>query len=70
MFYDELKSVSVTAIEQAIGKAVTDLAGAQFTCTISNMDLSGLNGARLDIFLSPRNEFDLTKSDTDPQAEI
>ncbi|HEY1411565.1 MAG TPA: hypothetical protein VGF36_05460 [Rhodopila sp.] len=66
MFYDELKSVSIAAIEEAIGKAISDLAGANFACTISNIDLSSIHGAKMEIFLAPPNEFDLNKSDTDP----
>jgi hypothetical protein len=58
MFYDELKSASITAIEEAIGKAISDLVGAQFTCNVSNIDLSSIHAAKLEIFLSPPNEFD------------
>ena len=31
MFYDELKSVSIAAIEDAIAKAISELAGTNFT---------------------------------------
>ncbi len=63
MFYDELKSVSIAAIEDAIAKAISELAGTNFTCTISNIDLSSIHGAKVDIFLSPPNDFELAKSD-------
>ena len=63
MFYEELKGVSISAMEEAIGKAITAIAGAGFTCTISNIDLSSIHGAKMEIFLSPPNEFDLAKSD-------
>ena len=65
MFYDELKRVSIAAIEEAIGNAVSELAGAQFTCTISHIDMSNITGARMDIFLAPPNEFELAKTDHD-----
>ena len=58
MFYEELKRVSIAAMEAAIGKAITEIAGAGFTCTISNIDLSSIHGAKLEIFLSPPSEFD------------
>ncbi len=67
MFYDELKSVSIAAMEDAIANAISTLAGANFTCTISNIDLSSIHGAKIDIFLAPPNEFDLTKAETDPE---
>lgn len=74
MFYEELKSVSISAMEEAIGKAISDLARAGFTCTISNIDLSSIHGAKMEIFLAPPNEFDLTKSDagsdSDPSLAI
>ncbi len=63
MFYEELKSVSIAAMEDAIAKAISTLAGTNFTCNISNIDLSSIHGAKIDIFLSPPNEFDLTKSE-------
>ncbi len=63
MFYDELKSVSIAAMEEAIANAISTLAGANFTCNISNIDLSSIHGAKIDIFLSPPNDFDLAKSE-------
>jgi hypothetical protein len=63
VFYDELKSVSIAAMEEAIANAISTLAGAKFTCNISNIDLSSIHGAKIDIFLSPPNEFDLAKSE-------
>jgi hypothetical protein len=63
VFYDELKSVSIAAMEEAIANAISTLAGAKFTCSISNIDLSSIHGAKIDIFLSPPNDFDLAKSD-------
>ncbi len=68
MFYDELKSVSIAAMEEAIAKAISSLAGANFTCNISNIDLSSIHGAKIDIFLAPPNEFDLAKADPDLEA--
>jgi hypothetical protein len=68
MFYDELKSVSIAAMEDAIARAISGLAGASFNCTISNIDLSSIHGAKIDIFLAPPNDFDLVKSDPDPEA--
>jgi hypothetical protein len=68
LFYDELKSVSIAAMEDAIAKAISTLAGANFTCNISNVDLSSIHGAKIEIFLSPPNDFDLTRSDPDPEA--
>jgi len=62
MFYDELKGVSIAAMEEAIGRAISDLAGASFTCNISNIDLSSIQAAKMEIFLSPPNDFDLEKS--------
>jgi hypothetical protein len=70
VFYDELKSVSIAAMEEAIAKAISGLAGANFTCNISNIDLSNINGAKIDIFLAPPNEFDLSKADSDPEANL
>jgi hypothetical protein len=58
MFYDELKSVSIAAIEAAIGKAISDLVGASFTCNVANIDLGSIHAAKLEIFLSPPTEFD------------
>lgn len=58
MFYDELKTVSIAQIEEAIGKAVSGIAGAEFKCSISNIDLTSINGAKLEIFLAPPHEFD------------
>lgn len=63
MFYDELKSVSISAMEDAIAQAISALAGAKFTCNISNIDLSSIHGAKIDIFLSPPNDFDLAKAE-------
>jgi len=68
VFYDELKSVSIAAMEDAIAKAISTLAGASFTCNIANIDLSSIHGAKIDIFLSSPNDFDLAKSDPDPEA--
>jgi hypothetical protein len=68
MFYDELKSVSIAAMEEAIARAISGLAGTRFNCTISNIDLSSIHGAKIDIFLAPPNDFDLAKSDPDPEA--
>jgi hypothetical protein len=58
VFYDELKGVSIAAMEEAIATAISALAGANFTCTISNIDLSSIHGARIDIFLAPPNDFE------------
>ncbi|HBK06240.1 MAG TPA: hypothetical protein DDZ81_10300 [Acetobacteraceae bacterium] len=63
MFYDELKSASIAAIEQAIGKAISELVGAEFTCNVSNIDLSSIHAAKLEIFLSPPNEFDQAETE-------
>jgi hypothetical protein len=68
MFYDELKSVSIAAMEEAIATAISRLAGANFNCTISNIDLSNITSAKIDIFLSPPNDFDLDRLDPDPEA--
>jgi hypothetical protein len=68
LFYDELKSVSIAAMEDAIAKAISTLAGANFTCNISNIDLSSIHGAKVEIFLSPPNDFDLARSDSGPEA--
>ncbi len=68
MFYDELKSVSIAAIEEAIGKAISDLVGASFNCNISSFDLSSIHAAKLDIFLSPPNEFDMAKGDDESET--
>ncbi|HEX2943992.1 MAG TPA: hypothetical protein VHO91_23255 [Rhodopila sp.] len=62
MFYDELKRVSIASMEKAISTAISELAGATFNCTISNIDLSHIEGARVDIFLSPPAEFDLAEN--------
>ena len=59
MFYDELKKVSIASIEEAIGRAVSELTGAAFVCTVSGMDLSNIDGARLEIFIAPPQDFDL-----------
>jgi hypothetical protein len=59
VFYDELKRVPINGIEAAIAKAISELAGTAFKCTITNIDLSNIEGARVDIFLSPPHEFDL-----------
>jgi hypothetical protein len=64
MFYDELKTASIAAIEQAIGKAISDLVGAEFTCNVSNFDLSSIHAAKIEIFLSPPNEFDQADTET------
>ena len=50
-------------MEEAIAKAISTLAGANFTCNISNIDLSSIHGAKIDIFLSPPNEYDLARSE-------
>lgn len=63
MFYEELKGVSIVAMEEAIGKAISELVGSSFTCNISNLDLSSIHSAKMEIFLAPPNEFDLTKTD-------
>jgi hypothetical protein len=68
MFYEELKSVSIAAMEEAIGKAITAIAGAGFTCTISNIDLGSIHGAKLEIFLAPPSEFD-TAAEAPPPNE-
>ena len=67
MFYEELKSVSIAAMEEAIGKAITAIAGTGFTCTISNIDLSSIHGAKMEIFLSPPNDFD-AEAETGPSG--
>lgn len=59
MFYDELKRVSIASIEEAIGRAISDLVGARFVCTMSHLDLSGIDSARMDISVSPPKEFGL-----------
>lgn len=62
MFYDELKSVPIAAMEEAIARAISDLTGADFTCQISNIDLSAIQSARIDIVLSPPNFFEMPDS--------
>ena len=62
MFYDELKKVSISSIEEAIGRAVSDLTGAPFVCTISGLDLSNIEGARMEIFIAPPQDFDLDQA--------
>jgi hypothetical protein len=68
VFYDELKSVSIAAMEEAIANAISTLAGAKFTCNISNIDLSSIHGAKIDIYLAPPNDFDLAKSEGGPEV--
>jgi hypothetical protein len=65
LFYDELKKLPIGGMEEAIGKAISELAGAEFLCTISNIDLSQIEGVQLDIFLSPPKDFDLTDEPTE-----
>ena len=69
MFYEELKGVSIAAMEAAIGKAISDLVGSNFTCNISNIDLSSIHSAKMDIFLAPPNEFDIARSDDSVASE-
>ena len=59
MFYDELKKLPIAGMEEAIARAISELAGTPFVCKISHIDLSHIEGARMDIFLGPPNEFDL-----------
>jgi hypothetical protein len=61
MFYDELKGVSIAAIEEAIGKAISTLVGTDFACSVANIDLSNIHAAKMEIMLSPPNEFELAK---------
>jgi hypothetical protein len=63
MFYEELKGVSIADMEAAIGKAISDLVGSNFTCNISNIDLSSIHSAKMEIFLAPPNEFDTVGPD-------
>ena len=56
MFGEELKSVSVDALQEAIAKAVTGLVGARYTCNISSVEFTTLLGSKLSISLSPVND--------------
>lgn len=57
MFHDELKTVSLAALETAIGEAISKLAGIRYTCDISQLDLTGRD-AKLTIALEPPSFFD------------
>jgi hypothetical protein len=57
MLHDELKRVSLAAMEEAIGTALSKLAGLRYTCDISQLDLTGTH-AKLTISLEPPNFFD------------
>ena len=45
MFHENLKKVSVAAMEEATAKAINDLSGAKYTCDISDIDYEGRPGS-------------------------
>jgi hypothetical protein len=55
--FNKLKSVSVSDIEQAIAKVLTELTGIQYGCTISNVKYQVFEGAELDVSVSMKTNF-------------
>jgi len=55
MFNEALKSISVSDLQTAIARAVSEIAGKQFECRISSINLEQLASAKLEIVLSEKN---------------
>ncbi len=49
---EELKKLSVAAMEQAIGEAISALTGAHFECDISSMEMDSWNGMKMTLALT------------------
>lgn len=50
MFMEELKGASTSQMEEAISRAITELCGTKFTCSISTVEFS-INHASLQLSL-------------------
>lgn len=49
--YNPLKSVSLQELETAVAKAISDLVGADYKCSISNLTFVRIFEARLELSL-------------------
>lgn len=57
--FNKLKSVSINEIEQAVGKALTELTGIQYNCTISNIKYELIERAEFDVDVSMKTDFSI-----------
>lgn len=46
-------------IEEAITKAITELVGHEYVCTIANVDFNNIYGAKLSVSLKRSNSVDI-----------
>ena len=49
---NKIKSVSVDAIENAIAKALSELIGDAYDCSISNIEYKVIEGAKFDVTIN------------------
>jgi hypothetical protein len=47
-FGNELKSVSVNVLENAIAKAISELLGEEYECTFSNISFESFSGVKFE----------------------
>ena len=50
--FNKLKSVSIDNIENAISKALTELTGVEYQCSISNIEYEVIEGANFEVSVS------------------
>ena len=64
---EDLKKLSVAAMEKAIGAAISALTGAHFECDISNIEMDSWNGMKMTLALTEPVSFSDTveTADTD-----
>lgn len=61
--FNKLKSVSVNTVEEAIAKALSELTGVQYDCSISNITYEVIEGAKFDVAVFMRTNLDKIKPD-------
>ena len=54
--FNHLKEISVEELENAVAKAVSDLIGSKYNCSISNITYGAIEEAKFDVSISLHND--------------
>lgn len=60
-FDNKLKSISVGVLENAIAKAISELIGEEYTCTVSNISYKDLFGVEFEAKINKPVNFQINK---------
>jgi hypothetical protein len=67
--FNHLKAVSVEDLEKVIAKAISELIGSKYECSISKIDYGIFEQAKFDVSISmPNGLFDKSKSNNGQEA--